>query len=73
MAVKTLQMVFQTQGGGRLNLSLPDPKDNLTQEEVTAAMNTIIAKNIFTSSTGDATAILRAQVVSRETTSVLAQ
>lgn len=71
MLSKTLVLIFQTAGGGRLRLSVPDPKPDLTAEQVNAAMNTVLAKNIFTTGTGNTTAILGAQIVSRETTDVI--
>ncbi len=71
MLSKTLVLVFQTAGGGRMRLSVPDPRPDLTSAEVNAAMNTILAKNVFTSRTGNATATLGAQIVSRETTDVI--
>jgi len=71
MLSKTLVLIFQTAGGGRMRLSVPDPRPDLTSAEVNAAMNTILSKNVFTSRTGNATAILGAQIVSRETTDVI--
>ncbi len=71
MLSKTLVLVFQTAGGGRMRLSVPDPRPDLTPDQVNAAMNTILSKNVFTSRTGNATAILGAQIVSRETTDVI--
>lgn len=71
MIIKTLQLVFATAGGGRLRLSVPDPRPDLTAAEVNAAMNTIAAKNIFTSRTGGIAGILSAQIVTRETTDLI--
>ncbi|MGB9790979.1 MAG: DUF2922 domain-containing protein [Thermacetogeniaceae bacterium] len=71
MLTRTLVLIFQTAGGGRLRISIPDPKPDLTAQEVNAAMNAVLAKNIFATSTGNATAILGAQIVSRETTDVI--
>lgn len=61
----TLEMTFITELGGRLKLSLPDPRQDLTETEVETAMNTIIDKNIFSTATGKASAIHSAQVVSK--------
>ncbi len=60
-------MTFITDGGGRLKVSLRDPRQDITAEEVQTAMSTIIAKNIFSSKTGDASAVLSARVVTRDT------
>lgn len=58
---KVLEMVFRTVGGKEVMLSLPDPKDNITSQQVAAAMETIITKNIFATSSGD----LRDKVTAR--------
>ncbi|MGI6649755.1 MAG: DUF2922 domain-containing protein [Syntrophomonadaceae bacterium] len=62
-----LQMVFRTAGGRRVTLSLDDPLETLDATTVQNAMNTIVAKNIFTSSTGDLVGVIEARIVSRET------
>lgn len=62
----TLEMTFITDLGGRLKISLPDPRQDITAVEVEGAMNTIIEKNIFSSSTGDAAAIHSARVVTKD-------
>lgn len=71
MISKTLELVFATAGGCRLRLSVPDPRPDLTAAEVNAAMNTIAAKNIFTSRTGGIAGILSARIVTRETTDLI--
>jgi len=62
-----LQMVFRTAGGRRVTLSLDDPLETLDATTVQNAMETIVAKNIFTSSTGDLVGVIEARIVSRET------
>lgn len=59
---KTLEMVFQTAGGKTVTVAVKDPKDGLTLAEVQTVMNTIIAKNIFSSTSGDLVAIQEAQI-----------
>ncbi len=59
---KTLEMVFKTGGGKSLTVAVRDPKDGLTLAEVQAVMATIIAKNIFTSTSGDLVAVQEAQI-----------
>jgi hypothetical protein len=71
MQTKNLELVFQTSGGGKLRLTVPEPRADLTPAQIQAAMNTIIDKNIITCSTGHLTAILTAQIVSRDTTALL--
>lgn len=50
---KVLEMVFRTVGGKEVVLSLADPKDDITTQQVVSAMETILAKNIFATSSGD--------------------
>lgn len=66
-----LEMVFITAGGGRLRISVPDPRPDLTATDVETAMNTIISKNVFASRTGDASAILSARVVTTDTAELI--
>ena len=69
MAVtQTLRMVFLNQGNNNVTLSLDNPRNNLTAAEVQAAMDTIIAKNIFTSSGGDLVSKVSAKIIDTTTT-----
>jgi len=51
--VQSLRMVFRNQAGRNVTITLENPRDNLTAAEIEAAMDLIIARNIFTSSGGD--------------------
>ena len=62
---QTLQMRFLTQLGNRVTISLDNPTDTLTEAEVTAAMDQIIAKNIFVTSGGDLVGKDSAQIIDR--------
>lgn len=50
---KVLEMLFRTVGDKNVMLIIPDPKDDITSQQVAAAMQTIITKNIFATSRGD--------------------
>ena len=50
---QVLRMVFANQAGGNVTINLDNPIENLAAAEITAVMDTIIAKNIFTSTGGD--------------------
>lgn len=50
---KVLRMVFTTTGGKAFTITLPQPKTALTLAQVEAAMDLILAKNIFATSSGD--------------------
>ncbi|MHB1128293.1 MAG: DUF2922 domain-containing protein [Bacillota bacterium] len=71
MITKRLEMIFQNTEGRRVTIAVPDPKVALTQAEAQAAMDAILAKNIFTSPGGDLVAALGARVVTREVADVV--
>ncbi len=50
---KTLRMVFKSQAGRNVTITLDNPRSDLSSAEIEAAMDLIIARNIFTSSGGD--------------------
>ncbi|MBM7867676.1 DUF2922 family protein [Heliobacterium gestii] len=50
---ETLELVFTNQLGREVVLRVKDPKSDLTSAQVTAAMDRIIATNIFTTTGGD--------------------
>lgn len=72
MLTKTLQLIFGNAAGRQVTLSIADPRDNLTEAEVRAVMELILARNIFTSSGGDLTAIAGARIVTRDVTEIIA-
>ncbi|MCL6561080.1 MAG: DUF2922 domain-containing protein [Firmicutes bacterium] len=51
--VQTLRMVFKNEAGRNVTITLDNPRDNVTAAEIEAAMDLVIARNIFTSSGGD--------------------
>lgn len=53
VTARTLRMVFRNQAGRNVTISLDNPRSDLTAAEVEAAMDLVIARNIFTSSGGD--------------------
>lgn len=63
---KTLEMVFENTEGKNARVSMPDPREDLTPQEVKTAMDTIVAGNIFKTAGGDMVKILGARIVSRE-------
>lgn len=65
---KTLELVFVNLTGNKVTMRIPDPKEDLTENQVLTAMNTIINKNIFRSGGGDLVSIVGARIVSRDVT-----
>lgn len=66
--MRILEMDFSTELGRTKTLRVYDAKDPLTGAEVSACMDNIIAKNIFTGSGGDITGKAGAQIVVTTTT-----
>ena len=62
---QTLRMVFKNENGSNFTINLDNPRDNLTTPEVTSAMDTIIAKNVFLTSGGALVSKQDAQIIDR--------
>lgn len=67
---RVLEMTFSTELGKSKTLRVMDAKDPLTGAEVTACMDNIIAKNIFTSTGGNLTGKVKAQVITTSSSDV---
>ena len=59
---KTLEMVFINEGAKEVTVVVKDPRDGLTLAEVQTVMNTLIAKNVFSSTGGDLVSVKEAQI-----------
>jgi len=68
MADKSLVMTFLNAEGSRASINLPAVKDTITETEVSAAMDVVIATNVFTSSGGDLVSKHSAQITERNVT-----
>ena len=64
--VKTLDMVFRSESGKTVTLSLLEPKDTLTLTEVNTVMQDIISKNIFSTTSGDLVQVVEARIRSND-------
>ncbi|MDQ7094295.1 DUF2922 domain-containing protein [Desulfosporosinus sp. PR] len=64
---KVIKLVFTTAGDKTFALSITDPKENLSKDDIVAVMNTIIEKNIFLSSSGALTGIQDIRIVNTTT------
>ena len=60
---RVLEMTFNTELGNSKTMRVIDAKDPLSNMEVVAVMDAIIAKNIFSSTGGDLTGKIKAQIV----------
>lgn len=68
---KSLVMTFLTDTGKKAALNVPSVKESITKDEVSTAMTTIIAKNIFNSSNGRFVKIDSARIDERNSTTLL--
>lgn len=71
MATLSLQLVFMNEQGRSVMVTIPDPKPTLTSAEVEEAMQSIIAKGVFTSPGGALTTVSAARLISREVTPLI--
>lgn len=44
---KTLELIFETAAGKEVTLSVEEPREDVTPQELNAGMQTIITQNIF--------------------------
>lgn len=63
---KNLEMIFRNSAGKTARLSVQEPKEDLTPEEVKTVMNNIVAKNIFDTTGGDMLEAVSARIITRE-------
>ena len=68
MAVKRLVMTFANAAGTKVSITLNDPREDLTANEVETAMDGIITANIFTTTGGNLATKDSAKVIETETT-----
>jgi len=64
--VKTLEMVFRNESGKEVVISIAEPKDDLTLAQVNTVMQAIVAKNVFSTKTGDLVQIVEARIRSND-------
>lgn len=65
MADKSLMMSFMNEQGKKVSIRVDGVKDGVTQAEVSAAMDAILAKNIFETTGGDLKIKDSAQIVEK--------
>lgn len=62
---KTLQLIFRNEEGSLYTLSLGFPREDLTEQQVSAAMDLVINSDIFDSTGGKLVSKVRARLVER--------
>lgn len=68
---KTLELVFRTSAGKETNISIPDPKDDLTLMQAQAVMQDILDKNIFSVKGNALTEKVEARIRNRDTVALV--
>lgn len=70
MGIETkLLMIFSTSMGRKVSLYVSDPREDLTEAEIKAAMEVIVDKNIFAPKLGeDIVSAVEAKLVTTDTT-----
>ena len=68
---KTLQLTFLTASDKKVTLSVDEPKIGLTEEEVSQAMETVIASRVFEIGDYPFASAVSAKIVERSVTELL--
>ena len=66
--VLKLVMTFENEDGGKVNLSIVDPREDVSEEEIRQAMELVVEKGIFEPNGLSLTKPLYARIVNTETT-----
>lgn len=63
--IKTkLELAFRDEAGKKFTISIDSPREDLTEGEVSSAMEDIVDKEIFATPTGDVVALDSARLIS---------
>lgn len=65
---KKLVMTFKNEVDKEVTISIDDPKDDITEQQIKAAMDLIVSKNIFKKGNYALTAVVDAKIVNTQTT-----
>ena len=65
---KKLVMTFKTTDDKKVSISVDNPREDLSEDEIKTAMELIIDKNIFAPNGADLAALVSAKVVQTDTT-----
>ncbi len=65
---KKLLMTFKTTDDKKVSLSVDDPREDVTEAEIKAAMDLVVSKNIFAPGGADIASAVEAKIVVTDTT-----
>jgi len=68
---KTLQLNFNTASGKRVSLTVDEPRADLTPQSIEAAMQEIIAANVFEINGAPLATVASARVIERNVTELV--
>lgn len=63
---KSLELIFKNQAGKNARMSMQDPKDDLTADQVQSLMDSILEKNIFETTGGNLVEAVGARLIQKE-------
>ena len=63
---KNLELLFRNTAGKNARISVQDPKEDLTTEEVQALMDNILDKNVYETPGGDLVEAVGARLIQKE-------
>lgn len=63
---KSLELIFKNKAGKNARMSMQDPKDDLTADQVQSLMDSILEKNIFETTGGDLVEAVGARLIQKE-------
>jgi len=63
---QALRLTWRTSGGKTFSMTIRNPNDDVTPEEIESFMNMVIQKNIVNSSSGDLVQALDAHLINTE-------
>ena len=66
--VLKLVMTFENEDGGKVNLSIVDPRGDISEEEIKQVMELVVEKDIFEPNQLSLTKPLYAKIVNTQTT-----
>lgn len=68
METKRLVMSFKTNDDKKVSISIDNPRENLTEDEIKSAMDLVLAKGVFAPNGAEIVSTLGAKVVVTDTT-----
>ena len=65
---KRLVMTFKSSDDKKVSLSVDNPREDITENEIKSAMDLIVSKNIFAPNASDIVSVVEAKVIVTDTT-----